>query len=479
MRVAQRFAGYSLAEAENLRKATGKKVREIMAKEREKFVAGCEKTSYGAQLGHAIFDLIEPFADYAFAKSHAFGYAYVIYWTAWLKANHPAEYMASLLTSVKDDKDKLGVYLGECRQMGIEVLVPDINLSASDFTAANKTIPFGLSAIRNVGEGLVEKILTERASGGPFADFYDFCRRVDPIVLNKRTVESLIKAGAFDSLGHPRQGLCLVFEQVVDRTLARRKEADQGVLSLFGGGDGDGAGFDDARVPVPEMEFDKHTKLSFEKEMLGLYVSDHPLVGAEAALRRHADCTILDLRDDAGGREGGEGEGGQASWAAPRWVGGVVTGLARKYTKRGELMATFVLEDLQSSIEVFVFPRTMTEVGHLLADDAIVFVKGRLDLRDEVPKLVCSELKRPQLSLEGVEPLRVSVPLGALDEVRLSRLRELLGEHPGGSPVLLHVGQRVVRLPAEFSVEATPGLLAELRVLLGPACLWNGGPGAG
>ena len=505
MRVAQRFAGYSLAEAETLRKAAAKKVRDIMAKEREKFVAGCEKTGYGAQLGNAIFDLIEPFADYAFPKAHAFGYAYVIYWTAWLKANHPVEYMASLLTSVKDDKDKLGVYLAECRQMGIEVLVPDINLSASDFTAVRAAageggagtgtgpgkVPFGLSAIRNVGEGLVERILAERASGGPFADFYDFCRRVDPMVLNKRTVESLIKAGAFDSLGHPRQGLCLVFEQVVDRTLARRKEADQGVLSLFGGAGGDGGdgGFDDARVPVPEMEFDKHTKLSFEKEMLGLYVSDHPLVGAEAALRRHADCTILDLRDDAGGREAGgreaggreagEGDGGQAGWPAPRWVGGVVTSLTRKYTKRGELMATFVLEDLQSSIEVFVFPRTMTEVGHLLADDAVVFVKGRLDLRDEVPKLVCSELKRPQLSLDGVEPLRVSVPLGALDDARLSRLRELLAEHPGGSPVLLHVGQRVVRLPADSSVEATPGLLAELRVLLGPACLWNGGVGAG
>ncbi len=538
MRVAQRIAGYSLAEADTLRKAAGKKVREIMAKEREKFVAGCEKTGYGTELGNAVFDLIEPFADYAFNKSHAFGYAFVCYWTAWLKANHPIEYMAALLTSVKDDKDKLGVYLAECRQMGVEVLVPDVNLSASDFTAVRASpasatckgteagapavegaggsrsagaIPFGLSAIRNVGEGLVERILAERSAGGPFTDFYDFCRRVDPMVLNKRTVESLVKAGAFDSLGHPRQGLCLVFEQVVDRTLARRKEADQGVLSLFGGADGADGGFDDARVPIPDMEFDKHTKLAFEKEMLGLYVSDHPLVGAEAALRRHADCTILDLRDEAGSREGADGgPGGQASvgqanvgqanvgqanvgqaslgqasvgqdrgfgggggWKGGPWVGGVVTGLTRKYTKRGELMATFVLEDLESSIEVFVFPRTMSDVGHLLGDDAVVFVKGRLDQRDEAPKLICSELKRPQLSLDGAEPLRVTVPAGAMDDARLSRLRELLGEHPGGSPVLLHVGEKVVRLPAEFNVEASPGLLAELRVLLGASCLWN------
>jgi DNA polymerase-3 subunit alpha len=503
LRVAQRFAGYTLVEAETLRKAAGKKVREIMAKERQKFVEGCERTGYGRAIGTALFDIIEPFADYAFGKSHAFGYGLVAYWTAWLKANHPVEYMACLLTSVKDDKDKMAVYLSECRSMGIEVLVPDINLSASDFTAVRAgpgpgrgLVPFGLSAIRNVGEGLVERIVAEREAGGPFVDFYDFCRRVDPVVLNKRTVESLVKAGAFDSLSHPRQGLCLVFEQVVDRTLARRREADQGVLSLFGEGGG-GEVFDDTRVPIPDNEFDKHTKLAFEKEMLGLYVSDHPLVGAEAALRRHADCTILDLREEGAGREaggtgsetGGAGSpiggydagygsgygGGAGERNGERWVGGVVTGLSRKYTKRGELMATFVLEDLQSSIEVFVFPRTMTTMGYLLADDAVVCVKGRLDLRDDVPKLICSELKRPQLVLDGAEPLHVVLSEGALDDGRVARLREVLGEHPGPSPVFLHVGTKVVRLAQGFNVDASPGLLAELRVLLGPACLWNAG----
>jgi DNA polymerase-3 subunit alpha len=261
-------------------------------------------------------------------------------------------------------------------------------------------------------------------------------------------------------------------------------------LSLFGDpGLGDQV-FDDTRVPVPEQEFDKHSKLAFEKEMLGLYVSDHPLVGAEAALRRHVDCTILDLREDIAAREAstiaaaaegnGNGTAGPASGyggsyrVADRWVGGVVTGLARKYTRKGELMATFFLEDLESSIEVFVFPRTMTEVGYLLADDAVICVKGRLDLRDEVPKIVCSELKRPQLSLDGEEPLKVVLPVNALDDTRVQRLRELLQEHPGPSPVFLHVGSKVVRLPAELNVARSPGLLAELRVLLGPACLWNG-----
>jgi len=473
MRLAQVFAGYSLEEADNLRKAAGKKVREIMAKEREKFVAGCDQNGYGREFGTVLFDMIEPFADYGFNRSHAYGYGLVSYQTAWLKANYPVEYLAALLTSVKDDKDKTAVYLAECRAMGIEVLVPDINISESEFVAlkgegpdTRSAIPFGMSAIRNVGSGLVERIVADRRDGGPFKDFYDFCERVDPVVLNKRTVESLIKGGAFDSLGHPRQGLCLVFEQIVDRTLARRREREQGVMSLFGGlddGGSDGSGgtpiFDDARVPVPEVDFDKMQRLAFEKEMLGLYVSDHPLLGAEAALRRHADVTVRELRELP------EGE--------LRWVGGVVTGLARKYTKRGELMATFTLEDLEATMDVWVFPRTMTEVGHLLADDAVVCVRGRLDLRDETPKLVCMEVKCPTLSLDGAEPLHLDLPLNALSDERVTRLKQLLVEHPGDSAVFLHLGSKTIRLGGDWNVDARNGLLAELRVLLGPGCLWN------
>jgi DNA polymerase-3 subunit alpha len=472
MLLAQKFAGYSLAEADNLRKAAGKKVREIMATEREKFVAGCEATGYGRAIGNVLFDIIEPFADYGFNRSHAFGYGLVSYQTAWLKAHYPAEYLAALLTSVKDDKDKTAVYLAECRARGIDVLVPDINMSSSEFTAvgpsgreggepARTVIPFGLSAIRNVGEGLVERVIAERQTGGPFKDFYDFCARVDPVVLNKRTVESLIKAGAFDALGHPRQGLCLVFEQIVDRTVARRREADQGVMSLFGdlGGPGQPL-FDDARVPIPEQEFAKTVRLAFEKEMLGLYLSDHPLKGVESALARHADATIAETRESA--REG-----------EVRWVGGVVTSVARKYTKRGELMATFTLEDLVSAIEVWVFPRVMTEVAHLLADDAVVCVKGRLDLRDEQPKLVCMEIKRPDLDTRD-QPLHVALPLHALTDERVESLKRLLSEHPGPSPVLLYVGAKCIRLASQWSVDTTRGLLAELRVLLGPSCLRPG-----
>ncbi|MDP9070566.1 MAG: DNA polymerase III subunit alpha [Actinomycetota bacterium] len=475
MRVAQKFAGYSLEEADNLRKACGKKDRALIAKEREKFVGGCQRAGYGTQIGTKLFDLVEPFADYAFNKSHAYAYGLVAYQTAWLKANHPVEYFAALLTSVKEDKDKTAVYLSECRSLGIKVLVPDINLAASDFVArrvgsAQKVdaIPFGLSAIRNVGEGLVERVVAEREANGPFADFYDFCLRVDPLVLNKRSVESLIKAGAFDSMGHPRKGLCLVFEQIVDRTLARRRERELGVMSLFGhhGGDGDDGGapgYHDERVPVPGLEFAKAQKLAYEKEMLGLYVSDHPLIGAESALRGHAEASIAELRDL------GDGD--------VRWVGGVVTNLARRYTKKGDLMATFHLEDLESSVEAWVFPRVMHEYGALLADDAIVCVKARLDTRDDQPKLTCLELKRPELAIDGGPPVRIGLPLSSLDDACVTRLKALLVDHPGPSPVFLHLRttgdtegscHKVLQLPQQFNVDARNGLLAEIRVLLGP-----------
>ncbi|MBO0714003.1 MAG: DNA polymerase III subunit alpha, partial [Acidimicrobiales bacterium] len=477
MRVAQKFAGYSLEEADNLRKACGKKIRSLIAAEREKFVAGCERTGYGQALGTALFDLIEPFADYAFAKSHAYGYAMVGYQTAWLKANHPAEYLAALLTSVQDDKDRTAVYLAECRSQGIRVLVPDVNLSEADFTArpATKhegepgqpgTIVFGLAAVRNVGAGLVAHIVAEREKAGPYKDFFDFCERVDPMVLNKRTVESLVKAGAFDSLGHPRKGLLAVLEQVVDQALSRRREQAAGILSLFDGlserQEGT-SGFDARRVPVPSVEFDKASRLAFEKEMLGLYVSDHPLLGLEAAVRRLADCSIAVLREQgaAGAQGGRDGE--------PTTVAGVVTNLVVRYTRRGERMASFVLEDLESQVETLVFPKAMQSHGHLLEEDAIVCVKGRLDSRDDQPKLVCMELSRPELGTErlGVEPLRVQLSPGVLSDQRLSDLKALLLAHPGPSPVLLCVGDRVLKLPAQFSVEPRTGLLGELRELLG------------
>ncbi|HEX8803051.1 MAG TPA: DNA polymerase III subunit alpha [Acidimicrobiales bacterium] len=469
MRIAQRFAGYSLAEADNLRKACGKKIRELIAKERDKFVAGCDATGYGAELGHRWFDIIEPFADYAFPKAHSFGYGYVAYQTAYLKANYPAEYLAALLTSVKANLEKAAVYLAECRTMGIAVDVPSINRSASDFTPVVETVDgverrsiiFGLSAVRNVGEGLVAHIVAERDANGPFADFHDFCQRVDISVLNKRTVESLIKAGAFDDVGHPRKGLLGVFEQIVDDTIRGRRERDMGIMTLFGDGGADHAAGDFGRVAIPAIEFDKRDRLAFEKEMLGLYVSDHPLLGAEAALARRADCGLDELADLEDG--------------TLRTVGGVITGLQRKWTRKGDLMAVFSLEDLRTSVEVMVFPRTMTEHGHKLADDAVVVVRARVDTRDDMPKLIAQVIDVVEIGDGDAEPLRVRVPPQLLSEQTVTQLKQVLADHAGDAPVFLHLGDRqVLRLPDRWNVDTSNGLLGQLRVLLGPGAILAG-----
>jgi DNA polymerase-3 subunit alpha len=468
MRVAQKFAGYSLEEADNLRKACGKKIRALLAAEREKFVAGCVTQGYGEKLGTKLFDIIEPFADYAFNKSHSYGYGLVAYQTAWLKAHHPVEYMAALLTSVKDNKDKTAVYLAECRSRGIDVLVPDVNRSVAEFAPdrtgdrAGPAIVFGLAAVRNVGESLVERIVVEREANGPFVDIFDFCARVDPVVLNKRTMESLVKGGAFDALGHPRQGLCLVMEGIVDRTLERRKEHDLGITSLFAAFEEEDhdPGWGAAKVAIPEKDFDKAQRLAFEKEMLGLYVSDHPLMGFEQALARHTDCSLSDMRE--------EDPTGERS--AVRAVGGVVTDLRRTYTKKGDLMARFVLEDLQAAMEVFVFPKTMAEYGGLIENDAVLVVRGRLDTREEEPKIVCMEVSRPLLE-RGEADLHITLPLGVLTDAKVDGLKDVLSSHPGPSSVLLHVGAKVLRLPPEFNVDCRHGVVGELKRLLGPTAV--------
>jgi len=469
MRVAQKFAGYTLEEADNLRKACGKKIRALLAAEREKFVAGCVTQGYGDKLGTKLFDIIEPFADYAFNKSHSYGYGLVAYQTAWLKAHYPVEYMSALLTSVKDNKDKTAVYLAECRARGISVLVPDVNRSVAEFAPdrtgelAGPAIVFGLAAVRNVGESLVEKIVAERTAHGPFVDIFDFCDRVDPVVLNKRTMESLTKGGAFDAMGYPRQGLCLVLEGIVDRTLERRKERDLGITSLFAAFEEQeqvDTGWGSARVAIPDSDFDKAQRLAFEKEMLGLYVSDHPLMGFEQAMARLTDCSLSDLReeDPTGDR------------APVRAIGGVVTDLRRTYTKKGDLMARFVLEDLQAAMEVFVFPKTMAEYGALIENDAILVVRGRLDTREEEPKIVCMEVSRPLLE-RGEEDLHISLPLGVLTDAKVQGLKDILSGHPGPSSVLLHVGEKVLQLGPEFNVDCRNGLVGELKRLLGQTAI--------
>ena len=464
MRIAQKFAGYSLAEADNLRKACGKKDKELIARERIKFTEGCVATGYGQELGTAWFDIIEPFADYAFNKSHAYGYGYIAYQTAYLKANYPAEYLAALLTSVRTSLDKAAIFLAECRAMGIEVVVPDVNGSTTDFTpvigaAEDGTeelrILFGLSAVRNVGAGLVAHIVTEREDQGAFTDFYDFSQRVNTQVLNKKTIEALIKAGSFDSMGHSRQGLLMVYEQIIDQTVARRKEHEMGVMSLFGEPETASPAFDE-RVVIPTGDFEKKQRLVFEKEMLGMYVSDHPLLGAETALRKKTDCTLPELFE------------ADVEDGARRTVGGVISGLQRKWTKKGDLMAVFTLEDLQGVVEVMVFPRTMTEIGHLLAEDAVVLIGGRVDKRDDTPKLIATDIEIFDAMPETDPPLRLHLSPTRLNDTTVKRLKELFLDFPGTSQVLLLLDEtHVLQLPEQYMVSTQSGLVGELRALLG------------
>ena len=457
MRVAQRIAGYTLAEADDLRKACGKKDRKLIAEQRVKFVDGTVASGYDEQLGTRLFDIIEPFADYAFNKSHAFGYGLISYQTAFLKSNYRVQFMAAVLTGVKHNLDKAGVYLNDCRQANIVVEVPDINRSEVDFAAKDSRIPFGLSAVRNVGEGVVSPIVEERSSNGDYKDFYDFCERVPITVLNKRSLEALIKAGAFESCGHSRQGLLGVAEQIVDQISNRRKEADMGIQTLFGELDANTDGFDE-KIEIPDAEVDQKTMLAWEKEMLGLYVSSHPLYGVEASLRQATDCSIADAPNQPQRDDGKD---------AFLTLGGVVSNLQRKFTRAGDAMAVFELEDLQSSIEVTVFPRTMSEHGHQLDDDAVLLVGGRIDNRDDEPKFLANRLTYFEPK-SGPSELRLTIPSHQVSDKLVTDLKTLLSEHPGDTAVFLHLGKQTVRLPDNFRVNPANGLAGELRVLLGP-----------
>jgi DNA polymerase-3 subunit alpha len=456
MEIARQMAGYSMADADALRKAMGKKIPAIMKKEREKFVAGAVAQGYDEGFGAGLFDSIEGFAGYGFNKSHSACYGLVAYQTAYLKAHYPAEYMAALLTSVKRDKDKTAVYLNECRTMGVDVLTPCVNRSDMDFTVDDSKIVFGMSAIRNVGEGVVEKIVEARV-GGQFSDFSDFVDRVDIGALNKRTVESLIKAGAFDSVGHARKGLFLRYDEILTAAIGRRRNEEIGQFSLFGGTGDDAIAME--AVEIPDDDWNKKVRLAFEKEMLGLYISDHPLLGVEATLRRATTCTISGLWDQQDGAE--------------VTVGGLVSGVNRRFTRKGDPMVFFNLEDLDGAVEVVAFPRTVAESGPLIQEDAILLIRGRLDHRGDDVKMRASEIKEPDLHIDS--ELRLEVPATALSASTVGRLKEILINHPGSAPVFLHMksdgGHKVLRLGEDHRVELRSALYAELRELLGPRAL--------
>jgi DNA polymerase-3 subunit alpha len=466
MAIAQKLAGYSLGQADLLRRAMGKKKKEILDKEYRPFSEGMRKNGYSEDAVKTIWDILVPFSDYAFNKAHSAGYGVVSYWTAYLKANYPAEYMAALLTSVKDDKDKSALYLHECRRMGIKVLPPDVNESDSNFTPRGTDIRFGLSAIRNVGENVVASIIATRRAKGRFADFADFLAKVEPVVCNKKVVESLIKAGAFDSLGHARRGLLSVHADVIDAAMGTKRAEAVGQFDLFGSMDdessGAGLGFD---VEIPSGEWDKTTLLAAERDMLGLYVSDHPLFGVEHVLARLVDCPVTSLTAD------------ERPDGTVVTIGGIVSGLQRKMTKQGSPWAIATVEDLEGAIEVLFFPQTYAQYAMQLAEDAIVCVKGRLNRRDDVPTLAAIEMFMPDLGDATGDrgPVVLQIPAARCTPPVVERLREVLATHPGVTEVQLQLrnGARTttLRLDEGLRVAPTAALMGDLKALLGPGCL--------
>ena len=466
--IAQRVAGYTLGKADMLRRAMGKKKKEILDAEFVPFEAGMLANGYSAAAIKALWDVLVPFSDYAFNKSHTAAYGLVSYWTAYLKANFPAEYMAALLTSVRDDKDKSALYLNECRHMGIKVLPPDVNSSVGNFAAVGSDIRFGLEAIRNVGRNVVDSIIAARTEKGDFTSFEDFLRKCPATVLNKRTIESLVKAGAFDSLGHQRAGLVRIHEAYVDALVDEKRQEAIGQDSLFGdfgfGGD-DGESVQLVVLPpIPEVEWDKATLLAFEREMLGLYVSDHPLFGIEHVLAAHADTSIASLMGDEP-----RPDGTQVT------VAGLVTNLQLKRTKKGDLWAIATVEDLDGAIECLFFPSSYQNVATRLVPDLVVSVRGRVNARDDTVSIYAQELNVPDLTDGPRGPVVLSMSLRQATGAGIERLRDILGQHPGVTEVHVRLNQPgrsvLMRLDDTYRVTPSPALYGDLKALLGQGCL--------
>lgn len=432
MAIARQLAGYTLGGADLLRRAMGKKKPEVLAAEWEKFHDGMRGNGYSEEAIKALWDVMLPFSGYAFNKSHTAGYGLVAYWTAYLKTNYPAEYMAALLTSVGDDKDKCGLYLADARKLGVQVLQPDINESVADFTAIDENVRFGLRSIRNVGEGVIDSLVATRKAKGKFTSFPDFLDKAEVPALNKRAVESLIKAGAFDSLGSPRKGLSAIHEDAIDSVIPVKKAAAFGQDDLFadlgstGQGDTPAFGLD---FTINPREWPRKQLLATEREMLGLYVSAHPLDGTDHILSRHRDVTIPELL--ASGRSEGVVK-----------LAGLITNVERKMTKQGNAWALVNLADRDGEMEVLFFPAAYQLVQHALLPDTVITVTGRLNDRDGAISLFGSELQ--VLDVASAEnstrpPVRLTFPARKINEACVAELKRITLAHPGESPIHLQV----------------------------------------
>jgi DNA polymerase-3 subunit alpha len=467
MAVAQKLAGYSLGQADILRRAMGKKKKSELDKQFAGFSQGMQDNGYSMEAVKTLWDILLPFSDYAFNKAHSAAYGVISYWTAYLKAHYAPEYMAALLTSVGDDKDKSAIYLNECRRMGITVLPPDVNESALNFTPVGNDIRFGMGAIRNVGVNAVEAMVAARESEGAFTSFKDYLMKVPAVVCNKRTIESLIKSGAFDSLGHHRRALAMIHEEAIDSVITLKRNEAIGQFDLFAGFEEAGSESSSLSIEIPDLpEWEKKDKLSFERDMLGLYVSDHPLQGLEGLLAQHAEMSITTILGEDGPQDG-----------AIITIAGMITSLSRRIAKAsGNAYARAEVEDLGGSIEVMFFGQVYGPIASVLAEDLIVVVKGRLQKRDDgAITLNCMELSVPDLS-EGLNgPLVITMPTHKATEAVVTELGDVLRTHRGNSEVRLHLQgdtrTEIMGLPVHLRVNPSPSLFGDLKVLLGPACL--------
>jgi DNA polymerase-3 subunit alpha len=474
MEIAQRVAGYSLGQADNLRRAMGKKSKEALDKEFPRFSEGMLERGYSKPAIKTLWDILVPFSDYAFNKSHSAAYGVIAYFTAYLKAHYSAEFIAALLTSVGDDRDKLGGYLVEARRMGVTVLPPDINESDLYFTAVGEDVRFGLGSIKNVGESVVAHITAERNAGGPFVSVQDFLSRVPLPALNKRTIEALFKSGAFDRFGHTRRALIEVHEKVVDDATREKKDASKGDIGFDFG-----ELFDEPVVLIPERpEWPRKTKLEFEREMLGLYVSDHPLNGQESVLQRNRTLYVSDL---VAVPKAIENEGDDIEWelqGASEDDVITLTGLLRNIDHRtarnsGKQYASAVLEDMSGSIELSILGQSYEELRPLLTNDSLVAVSGRIRLRDQFLSMMVRNIKHLEsVSDAEVSLLRVQVPAEHATASLISELDEVLKRYPGDAEVELRLrqtaGVQVFTLPHRVLV--TGPLYGELKRVLGPNC---------
>ena len=462
-RIAQIVAGYTLGAADLLRRAMGKKKPEVLAKEYEPFKAGMVANGYSEAAVKALWDVLVPFADYAFNKAHTAAYGVLSFWTAYLKAHYPTEFMAALLTSVGADKDKSALYLAECRHMGITVLPPDVNESGATFSAVGDDVRFGLTAVRNVGSNVVAEIVRTREAKGAFTSFQDFLDKVPASVCNKRTIDSLVKAGAFDSLGHTRRALSIIHENAIDSVVGVKRQEATGQFDLFGDDPELGGG---VTVAVPDVdEWDKKTLLNFERDMLGLYVSDHPLSGLDHALRSEASHQVLNATP-----ANGVHDGTQVTFA------GLVTRVDRRIAKSGNAYGIVTLEDMTGETEISFFGKVYEKYARDLANDAVLAIKTRARERgDGGVQFSAVELRVPNLNVEDTSPLAITLPASRVTPPVAERVKEILRSHPGTNEVHMVLtssdGPVTMRLGDEFRVARSSALYGDLKAAFGPSCL--------